>query len=157
MRLFPGILKLRKPGWKCCVFMAFLIFPICFFGQETNSNASGRVLSKNDEIPDAVTVTLIHESTQNKYVSVTSRDGYFHFFNLKPGGPYTITFSSVTHDTLIKTDLFIHLTSDHFFHDNREFADFSLQKKIETLGEVVVNSRNDRGSKSGIETNLTGS
>ena len=125
--------------------------------QETNTRASGRVISENDEVPGAVTVTLIHESTQNKYVSVTSNDGYFHFFNLKPGGPYTIIISSVSHDTLKKTDLFIHLTNDHFFNDNKEVGEFRLQKKIKTLGEVIVNTRNDKGTRGGIETNITSS
>ena len=157
MHLYPGILKLRKPGWKSCMFMVCLFFPLYFLGQETNSSASGRVISENDETPGSVTVTLIHESTQNKYVSVSSNGGYFHFFNLKPGGPYTIVISSVSHDTLRKTNLFIHLTSEHFFHDNTEVGDFHLQKKIETLGEVIVNTRNDRGSRTGLETTITSS
>ena len=49
--------------------------------QETNSRASGRVISKNEEARADVTVILIHESTQNKYVSLSANDGYFHFFN----------------------------------------------------------------------------
>ena len=125
--------------------------------QETNSRASGKVLTYNNEAPDGITVTVIHEPTQNKYVSVTRDDGYFHFFNLKPGGPYTIIISSISHDTLRKTNLFIHLTYDHFFLDNTEVGNFHLQKKIQTLGEVIVNTRNDRGSRSGIETNITSS
>src|SRR6185503_14508171 len=74
--------------------------------QETNSRASGRVVSDSNEIPVNVTVTVIHEPTQNKYIYITDKDGYFHFFNLKPGGPYSINFSSVGYDELKKSNLF---------------------------------------------------
>src|SRR4030095_7773113 len=112
MRRCPGILKPKKRGWRGCLFTVYLFFPLFIFGQETSSRATGKVISENGEIPAGVTVALIHESTQNKYHSIASYDGYFHFFNLKPGGPYTIIISSVTHDTLKKTNLFIHLNSD---------------------------------------------
>ena len=49
---------------------------------------AGRVLSNNKENLANATVTVIQEPTQNKYVSLTRDNGYFHFFNIKPGGPY---------------------------------------------------------------------
>jgi hypothetical protein len=38
-------------------------------GQETNSNASGIVLSQEKEIVAGATVTVIHEPTQSRYIS----------------------------------------------------------------------------------------
>jgi len=124
--------------------------------QETNSQASGRVFSDSNETPVEATVTVIHEPTQNKYVSITRNDGYFHFFNLKPGGPYSIIFSSAGYETLKKTNLFIYLTGEHFFLGNTEIADFLLQKKIVTLDEVVIDAHHANRNKTGIETNITG-
>jgi len=135
-----------------CLILVFTFINIS--AQETNSRASGRVVSDSNEIPVNITVTVIHEPTQNKYVGDTRNDGYFHFFNLKPGGPYTITFSSAGYETLKKTNLFIHLSGEHFFIGNSEIFDFFIQKKIVMLGEVVINTP-DR-SKTGIETNITG-
>jgi hypothetical protein len=102
-----------------------------------------------------VTVTIIHEPTQNKYVDLTRSDGYFHFFNLKPGGPYSIIVSSVGYEDLKKTNLFIHLNSEYFLLGNAEIIDFSLQKKIITLDSVIINT--DNKTKTGMETNITGS
>ncbi|TMI61285.1 MAG: TonB-dependent receptor [Bacteroidetes bacterium] len=126
------------------------------YAQETNSRASGRVISDSNETQVNVTVTIIHEPTQNKYVNLTNKDGYFYFFNLKPGGPYSITFSSVGYETLKKNDLFIHLTGEYFFINNSEIADFTLKKKNIALDEVIINARSDNRNKSGVETIITG-
>jgi hypothetical protein len=120
--------------------------------QETNSRASGRVSSENNETPVGVTITIIHEPTQNKYLSATGNDGYFHFFNLKPGGPYSIIISSAGYETLKKNNLFIHLTSEYFSLDNTEITDFILQKKIVVLEEVIVDVKNGNKNKYGLET-----
>lgn len=98
----------------------FILFPVIFLSlnvsaQETNSHATGRVFSDKNETLAGATITVIHEPTQSKYVSVTRNDGYFHFFNLKPGGPYSIDISSIGYTSLKKTNLYIHLTSEHFF------------------------------------------
>jgi hypothetical protein len=123
--------------------------------QETNSRAWGSIFSDSNEAILHATVTVIHEPTQNKYVAVSNDKGYFHFFNLKPGGPYTLIISSAGLETLKKNNLFIHLTGEHFFIDNTELSDFFLQKKIVTLNEVVLSAQNGKRSKNGVETNIT--
>src|SRR6187402_799980 len=155
MKIHPVIKKILPPGSKCRLLILFLIFSPNSFAQETNSRASGKVFSDSNETVVGVTVTIIHEPTQNKYVDVTRSDGYFHFFNLKPGGPYSIICSAAGYESLKKTGLFIHLTSEHFSFDEVEVAEFFLQTKIISLQEVVIDSRNDR-NKSGIETNISG-
>ena len=121
-------------GW-----LVFFFFFSHSAAQETNSRASGRVFSEN-EIASRITVSVIHEPTQNKYVDIIRNDGYFHFFNLKPGGPYTIIFSSAGYDTLKKTNLFSHLTGEYFFFGDTEITEFFFQKKIISLDEVVIDS-----------------
>lgn len=125
--------------------------------QETNSRASGRVFFDNKETAAAVTIIIIHEPTQNKYFSQTDNDGYFHFFNLKPGGPYSIFISCAGYDTLRKSDLYIHLIDENFSFDNSDINDFVLQKKVITLGQIVIDAKKENKNKTGIETNIPSS
>lgn len=155
VKIYPDMKKKLQPGNTCCLVILFLFFSINFFGQETNSRASGRVFSDSNEIAPGVTVSIIHEPTQNRYADITGNDGYFHFFNLKPGGPYSITFSSAGYEILKRTNLFIHLSGEHFFLGNSEIADFFIQKKIVMLDEVVIKTSNK--TKTGLETNITSS
>ena len=155
MEFCPAIKKALLTGRNHFFLFLFIFSSHDLTAQETNSRASGKVFSDSNETVSGVTVTIIHEPTQNKYVDATRNDGYFHFFNLKPGGPYSIIFSSAGYESLKKTDLFIHLTGEHFFFGDVEIAEFFLQKKMISLDEVVIGSRNDR-NKSGIETNISG-
>src|SRR4030095_16228700 len=116
--------KKLQPGNTCCLVILFLFFSINFFAQETNSRAFGKVFSDSNEIVSKATVTIIHEPTQNKYMTLTNKEGAFHFFNLKPGGPYSITVSSAGYEILKINSLFIHLNSEHFLLDNTEIIDF---------------------------------
>jgi hypothetical protein len=125
------------------------------FAQETNSNASGRVTSNTKEMLIGATVTVIHEPTQNTYVSLTHNDGYFHFFNLKPGGPYSIVISYIGFEPLKETNLYSNLNTDHFLAlGNSESFDFILQKKNNTLREIIINDNLTR-NKYGTETNIS--
>ena len=155
MKIYAVIEKILPPGSKCCLLILFLIFSFHFFGQETNSRAFGKVFSDINETVSGATVTIIHEPTQNKYITVTNTEGTFHFFNLKPGGPYSFTLRSSGYEVLKKNNLFIHLNSEHFLLNNAEIIDFSLQKKIITLDNLIINS--DNKTKSGLETNITSS
>ena len=155
MTLYLGTKKILLPGRACRSFILLLLSSFDSFGQETNSRASGVVYSEDNEKIVGATITLIHEPTQNKYSSVTYTNGFFNFFNLKPGGPYTIIISSVGYEILKQPNLFIHLTDGTLLVDNKEITEFVLQKKSTSLSEVTVNSKNTNGTKSGIETIIT--
>ena len=90
------------------IFFQFLVL-IRLEAQQTNTRASGSVFSDGNEILAGTTITAIHTPTADKYISIANNSGYFNFFNLKPGGPYTLIFSFVGYDTLKQTDLFVHL------------------------------------------------
>jgi hypothetical protein len=142
-------------------FLYFFLFPAILSSfnyvdaQETNGHASGRVLSEKNEIISHANVTVLHEPTQSKYVAVSRDDGYFYFFNIKSGGPYSITISSIGYESLNRTNLHIHLASEHFSINNSESSQFILQEKMVTLQEVVIDADNVNRYKSGIETNIT--
>ena len=129
----------------------FLFYSYQCFTQETNSSASGRVYSDDNEKIAGATITVIHEPTQNRYLSATGDDGYFHFFNLKPGGPYTIILSSAGFETLTKNNLFLHLGTEKFVSNNSEVGEYFLQKRNILLNEVIIKATNGK-VKTGIET-----
>jgi hypothetical protein len=144
---------------KCSRFV-FSLFFIVFLSinlqaQETNSHASGSVSTSTNEMLAGASVTVIHEPTQSNYVAVTHTDGFFHFFHLKPGGPYRISISSIGYQTLTKTNLYLHLTGDHFSAGDSEASHFVLQEKIATLPEVIIENNNSNRNRNGIETNST--
>ncbi len=113
------------------------------------------MLSKQNEILAGATVTIVHEPTQNRYTSSTRNDGYFHFFNLKPGGPYSIVISYIGFEPLKETNFYSILNGDHFFAaSNSESVDFILQKKNNPLEEIIINDNFTR-NKYGTQTNIT--
>ena len=152
MKLYLGTKKILLPGRVLFLFILLLLIFLNFYGQETNSRASGRVYSEENEKIDGATVALTHEPTQNTYVAVTHADGFFSFFNLKPGGPYTLMITSVGYDTLQMSNLYVHLTDGNFLLESREIAEFTLRKKVTSLEEIKVIGRNNFGSKAGVET-----
>ena len=85
------------------IFFQFLVL-IKLEAQQTNTRAIGRVFSEDNEILAGTTITAIHTPTEDKYLTIANNAGYFSFFNLKPGGPYTLIFSSTGYDTLIQTN-----------------------------------------------------
>jgi hypothetical protein len=142
---------LRRIGLSLTFFVLYCSF--CF-SQETNSNALGRVYSDANEKIAGVTITVIHAPTQNTYISATGDDGYFHFFNLKPGGPYSIILSSAGYQTLVKHNLFLHLGIEKFLFNDAEVVEYFLQKKTMLLDDVVIKATNGK-SKTGIETSIS--
>lgn len=138
---------LRLILWK----LFFLTLYSDLQAQETNSRASGRVITDSKEAAAGFTVTVVHEPTQDKYFSITRNDGHFDLLNLKPGGPYSIIISSAGYETLKQTNLFISLKSENFSQNNTEITEFSIKRKIVSLNEVIINS-NISNIKAGIET-----
>ncbi|MEJ7823549.1 MAG: carboxypeptidase regulatory-like domain-containing protein, partial [Chitinophagaceae bacterium] len=118
--------------------------------QETNTYVSGKVMTAENEPLSKATITVIHETTQNKYVSLTRDDGNFNFFNLKPGGPYTIIVSYSGYETIKKEGFYFDL--DHSEYYNTPLT-FNLTIKQNVLSEVTI-TNNLHNNTNGIETNI---
>jgi hypothetical protein len=125
------------------------------YGQETNSQASGRIILDNKETPVGITVILTHEPTQTKYQYITHQSGNFHFFNIKPGGPYQITISAVGFKTLTKKELHLPLGGKHLMENNHEVTDFPLQTEVSELPEVVLRLSANKTSIKAFETTIS--
>jgi hypothetical protein len=97
------------------------------------------------------TVTLVHEPTKNTYSTQTNGSGYYYFFNLKPGGPYTITVSYSGYITETKQDLYFNYSSVQ----DEDFIPFVMRKNNTPLEKVVVTGKRPEDVKTGTETNIT--
>jgi hypothetical protein len=99
-----------------------ILLPIFYFiysasSQETNSQVSGKVSTESNEILTGATITAVHEPTKNVFISQTLSDGYFHFFGLTPGGPYTITVNYAGYEPGTKGNLYFNLDRSYLFND----------------------------------------
>jgi hypothetical protein len=142
---------------KFCYLLIFLIFlSTVFYGQETNSHVSGLVRTEKNEMLKGATVLLVHEPTKNIYQTQTNAKGFFYFFNIKPGGPYTITITYTGFSALSQKDLFLSYSSPGFYSylQDNEFSEFILKEKTITLDEVSIQAVKPSGSKLGAETNI---
>ena len=126
------------------------------FSQETNSNVSGIVKSEKNEVLQSATVVIVHEPTKNTYFTQTNEKGYFFFFNIKPGGPYSITISYTGFEPLLKKNLFINYIGQNFFSylQGDEFSEFILKEKNNVLDEITLKAIKQSAPKFGMETNI---
>ena len=133
-------------------FLAFNFFiDVDVYCQETNSHISGAVTSQKKELLTNATVTAVHEPTKNSYLTKTNAAGYFYFFNLRPGGPYTLTISHAGYETLVEANQNYQYSQSQ----NDNFFEYTLNEKSITLPEATVNSKKNTIPRLGTETNIS--
>jgi hypothetical protein len=89
------------------------VTPLAFGQGSTTASISGSVLAEADgtTLPGAQ-VTAVHDPTGTRYLAITRNDGRFSIFNVRVGGPYTITVNMSGFETAVKGDLFTRLGED---------------------------------------------
>lgn len=125
--------------WKsylACV----LAMCICnsLFSQETNCDFSGRVISADHQNLSHATVTLTHEPTQSVLSTISDSNGYFNFFNIKPGGPYSLKILHSGYESITTSNLYFNLLSEK--PANGKETVFILNQKSELLEGITVKS-----------------
>ncbi len=117
------------------------------FAQETTSEIVGTILDGTTPVQGA-TVAALNVPTGVSYSTSSRKDGRYNLPNLRIGGPYVITVSSVG---------FKHATQDSIYLIlGQEFkADFSLIRESKVLTEVTVSSAARQGKV--FNTSHTGS
>lgn len=114
--------------------------------QETTSDIHGIVSDGNNAIGNA-TIVAIHLPTATKYSTTSRNDGRYNLPNLRVGGPYTITTTSVGYKSSTQDNITLLL--------GQEFnADFALIQDSKELTEIVVSSKKQDKT---FNTNRTGS
>ncbi|WP_394767874.1 carboxypeptidase regulatory-like domain-containing protein, partial [Ferruginibacter sp.] len=108
----------------------FLLLGFLTFAQETTSEIQGIVTDGTIAISNA-TIVAVHVPSGTKYGTTSRKDGRFNLPNLRIGGPYTISVSSVGYKEEKQDNISLLL--------GQEFkADFKLQQSTSTLTEVVI-------------------
>jgi len=120
------------------------------YSQETNSHIAGIIKSPKNEFVANATIIAIHEPTRNTFVTKTNAAGCFYLFNLRPGGPYTLTVSHSGYESIVETNLFFKYSQAQ--SDN--LIELTLKENALTLQEVIINSNKNASVMPGTETNI---
>ena len=156
MEFRPDIKRMMTFG-GISIFLFVTLFPfINSFGQETNSHVIGIVKSEKNEVLQRATVIAIHEPTKNTVSTQTNSKGNFYFFNLRPGGPYSILISHTGYESLSLKELFLSYSSSGFYSilQGSEISEFILKEKNSMLPEVTIKAKQPADQKFGSETNI---
>lgn len=142
--------------YTICILLCSCLSSLHTYSQETNTNVSGIVRSERNEALQNATVMIVHEPTKNTYATKSNTKGFFYFFNIKPGGPYTIHISYTGFEPLLKTNLFISYTSQNFFSylQGDQFSEYILKEKNTVLDEVILKSQKKQTPRFGMGTNI---
>lgn len=103
--------------------------------QVTTSSLSGQVTDDSGETLPGATVIAVHVPSGTQYACITNENGRYFIQGMRPGGPYTITYSFVGLNNEVFNDVQLSLGED---------AKYNAQLKANTteLKEVVVVGQN---------------
>lgn len=134
---------------KKLLFLVLLFVLQITTAQTTTSSLKGIVRGSKNEPLAGVTVKAIQTSTGTKYSTTTNADGRFNILNMRVGGTYNVTVSSIGFQSEIIDDIFLEL--------GKAFAlDVKLQAGSTELKDVVVAGKNKvfASGKTGAETTI---
>ena len=135
--------------FKKLLFLVTLLMAVAVGAQTTTSAISGVVNAGEQTLPGA-NVVAVHTPTGTTYGAITNFDGRFNLFNLRVGGPYTITVSYVGFQAQEYTGVTLNLGETYN-------VEVTLSEDSNALEEVVITgSRNNTFSdgRTGSATNV---
>ena len=114
----------------------------------TTASMNGQVVDDNREPIIGATVQAIHEPSGSQYASVTNEAGQFRIPNMRVGGPYTVTFSFVGYESVMKENISLDLGQTYGI-------DVAMSESVTELADVVVSAGGlIDGNRTGAETNV---
>ncbi|MCW3092710.1 MAG: outer rane receptor for ferrienterochelin and colicin [Ferruginibacter sp.] len=113
--------------------IAMLSMPFLMNAQVTTSSMNGTVKGSHETELIGATIKAVHTPTGTVYTTPTRKGGVFYISNMNPGGPYTVTISSVGYKTLTREG--INLSLGETLNQT-----FELVESASSLTEVVVSS-----------------
>ena len=108
------------------------VFPD-LYAQETIASLEGVIKDSKGAPLEGVTITLTHEPTGFTTKTASNSKGYYFVNNLQPGGPYTISFSSIGFTNDDRNNVTLTLGSNTI--------NPKLTESSKTLTEVVISAR----------------
>jgi hypothetical protein len=118
---------------KLASIMALLIMQLSL-AQVTTATIKGRVTDNENLALLGANVLAVHTPTGTKYGAAANEDGRFNLFNLRVGGPYTLTISYVGFQDNVISDIYLNLGQTQTFN-------MSLVSQSEMLDAVVINAK----------------
>ena len=132
---------------KKFLFLMFSLLAVCFVqAQVTTSSISGNVTDGKGAPLVGATVIATHMPSGTQYGAVADIQGNYRLYNVRPGGPYTISFSMVGYQTVDKTGIQLALAENNV-------TDAYLNEDTIGLEAVVVSAD---GINSAMNTNRAG-
>jgi hypothetical protein len=139
-------MSIRLPAQLRCALAICIIMsaPLLTFGQgsATTGSISGEVIAEADSTPlPGAQVTAVHEPTGTRYVAITRTDGRFSIFNVRVGGPYTVTVNMSGFETAVKTELFARLGDDLFVSFAMKIEAFEAEVDVVASNPIINPTR----------------
>lgn len=102
----------------------------------TTSSMKGTVVDAQGEPIFPANVIATHTPTGTQYGTITMADGQFVIYNMRVGGPYTVSVSFVGYKDAVNEEIYLQLnkTAD---------LDFTMSESVEELEGVVVSYDQD--------------
>lgn len=138
---------------KLLLLISFLMLAVTasFAQGVTTSSINGKVVDGNGEPLPGSNVVAVHTPSGTSYGAITDFDGFYRILNMRVGGPYTITYTYVGFEDVVKNDIYLQL-------GNAEKIDVPMKESASELEEVVITAVRggvfDSG-KTGAETNVS--
>ncbi|NQX81279.1 MAG: carboxypeptidase regulatory-like domain-containing protein, partial [Flavobacteriaceae bacterium] len=135
---------------KTTVSIIFTLFLyITTYAQVTTSSIKG-VVNDNAGTLMGANVMAVHQPTGTKYGSMTDMEGRFNIFNMRIGGPYTITISYVGYLNVEYTEVYLNL-------GQAMNVDIKLTEDSQQLETIVLSARKNQtfnSDRTGAETSI---
>jgi len=98
---------------KLLLSMLTLLFAAAVSAQVTTSSISGNVTDENGIPLVGTTVIATHIPSGTQYGTAADAKGNYRLYNVRPGGPYTISFSMIGYQTVEKTGIQLALAENN--------------------------------------------
>jgi outer membrane receptor for ferrienterochelin and colicin len=139
-----------------CIILRFTLLCLLSFGgtaysQVTTSTLSGHVSDNEGALPGA-TVMVVHVPTGTVTGAVTDAKGDYRLHNLRPGGPYRISFSYIGYKTQEHQDVTLVLADVYVLNVLLE-QDSRMLDEIVVIGNLAPSNMNSE--RAGAITSIT--
>lgn len=102
----------------------------------TTSSMSGLVTAQDGQGLAGANVVAVHEPSGTRYGAATRNNGQYNIFNMRIGGPYTISVSYLGYKDQSQSEIYLRLGQD-------TRTDFALASETVTGQEVTITAERD--------------